>query len=106
MPKTPSIDWTPIVAAAREIVSASALQITLRGVHYQLVSRPELGYPNTLYAYKRLSELSAQARREGAFGELTDFTRRIEQPYFYSSPEDALRELAEDYRRDRTEGQP
>jgi hypothetical protein len=105
MSRKRNIFWPGVIDAAHEIVRGSALPLTLRGLHYRLVSLPEQGYPNTTYAYKRLSELTAAGRREGTFPDLIDQTRRIERPWFYGSTEDALSQLVEDYRRDRTEGQ-
>lgn len=64
-----------------------------------------LGYENTEGCYKRLSALTAQARRDGAFPALEDQTRRIEQVPSDDGPAAALRFTAEVYRRDRTEGQ-
>jgi len=45
------------------------------------------------------------ARRDGAFPDLADNTRRVHVPRSYASPEEALAELRRDCRRDRTEGQ-
>ena len=42
------LDWTEILAVAREIVGSYETPVTLRQIHYWLVSVAELGYPNVL----------------------------------------------------------
>jgi hypothetical protein len=100
------IDWKPIIEQAAQVVLSYGTRVTLRQLHYRLVSISELRYPNTTGAYKRLSDLTATARRAGDFPALSDLTRSIEVPPAYVSPREALRDLAREYRRDRTEGQP
>jgi hypothetical protein len=99
------LDWRLILDRARAIVASYTTAVTLRQLHYRLVSTPELGYPNTTAAYKRLSELTAKARREGTFPVLTDLTRSIEVPLSFESLFEALAWLADLYRRDRSNGQ-
>lgn len=97
------LHWPPIIERAAEIVEASALPMTLRQVHYLLVSENLI--PNTPSAYQRLSRLSAQARRAGSFPRLVDLGRKVERPPSWDGPADALAFLARHYRRDRTDGQ-
>ena len=99
------IRWAPVVERAALIVAEYATWVTLRQLHYRLVSMPELGYLNTEYAYKRLSELTAEARREARFPPLADLTRSIVVPHGYQDVATALGETADLYRRDHTEGQ-
>jgi hypothetical protein len=95
--------WAPIVERAAEIVQGYEIGVTLRQLFYRLVSEGAL--PNTLYAYKRLSDLTAERRRAGSFPDLVDGTRRIERDMSFSSPDEARAWLPGVYRRDRTEGQ-
>jgi hypothetical protein len=61
--------------------------------------------PNTQAAYKTLSNKTAKARRQGAFPDLIDRTRRIHRDRRFQSPAAALAWLADSYRRDGTAGQ-
>jgi hypothetical protein len=101
------LSWRPILARAAEIVEATldaeGVLLTLRGLHYRLVSEGLV--PNTRGAYKRLSSLSAAGRRDGAFPDLHETVRNILVPSSWASPEQALADLRRWYRRDRTEGQ-
>jgi hypothetical protein len=99
-------DWSPIINEARKIVTGYPYLITLRQLHYRLVSTPGLGYRNTDSDYGYLSERTAELRRNRQFPDLRDDTRRIEQASSWASPTTALRSLVDQYRRDRTEGQP
>jgi hypothetical protein len=99
------IGWPPVLERAAQIVVGYASDVTLRQLFYRLVS--ELIVPNTKYVYKRLSELTAAARREDSFPALVDHTRSIIVPGSFENANAALTELADwRYRRDRTEGQP
>jgi hypothetical protein len=99
-------DWRPIIDAARAIVESYPYLITLRQLHYRLVSAPGLGYRNTNPDYHQLSDRTAKERRAGTFPSLADYSRQVHRPPSWTSPGEALDELAEEYRRDRTEGQP
>jgi hypothetical protein len=79
--------------------------ITLRQLHYRLLSVPGLDYENTEADYNRLSALTAEGRRDGSFPDLRDDTRTIHEPPSWDSPKAAIRWAADVYRRDRTEGQ-
>ena len=90
------------------MVKASEMPLTLRGLHYRLVSDlsvTALGYENRAYCYQRLSDLTARGRRAGTFPDLVDLTRAIELSPSWTGPSSALADLAEQYRRVRTEGQ-
>jgi hypothetical protein len=97
--------WQPIIAAAAAIVDSYPYLITLRQLHYRLVSTPELGYRNTYSDYTYLSDVTAEGRRVGTFPPLLDQTRGIHRPRTWSSPRDALQDRAERYREDITEDQ-
>jgi hypothetical protein len=61
--------------------------------------------PNTVGAYKGLSRVTADARRDGDFPDLTDRTREIFEYQTVTSPARAIGYTAAIYGRDRTEGQ-
>jgi hypothetical protein len=102
----PRISWGPIIVRAAEIVRSYSTPVTLRQLHYRLVSEPALGYRNDDYCYKRLSDRTAEGRRDGNFPRLIDLTRSILVPLADDGPAAALEAAAEAYRRDRLEGQP
>jgi hypothetical protein len=97
--------WEPIIALAEQIVRSYSTAVTLRQLFYRLLNYPETGFVNNDVCYKRLSALTAEGRRDGTFPPLVDLTRSIMVPYAFTSPVAAIRETAEGYRRDRTEGQ-
>ena len=99
------IEWGRVLEHAALIVRSYDTAVTLRQLHYQLVVRPELGYPNTQSAYKGLSSRTAKLRRDGLFPDLMDRTRAIHRAAWWESPTDALGALTDQYRLDRTEGQ-
>jgi hypothetical protein len=94
-----------ILKRAKEIVLEYSTLVTLRQLHYRLVSETGLGYPNTQMAYKGLSERTAKLRRERLFPALSDLTRSIIQVNTWGSPSEAIQEAADIYARDLTEGQ-
>jgi hypothetical protein len=96
-------DWGPILATAKAIVESYDTGVTLRQLFYRLVSAEILR--NSESDYKQLSSRTAEARRDGTFPDLIDASRSITQAKTYASPADALRDLHDTYRRDRTEGQ-
>lgn len=97
------INWQPIVQRAADIVRSYDTGVTLRQCFYRLVSEQLI--PNTQTAYKRLSELTAEARRAGTFPDFIDRGRAIHRPYTYSGVRDAIEDTLNTYRRDRTEYQ-
>jgi hypothetical protein len=78
--------------------------MTLRQCFYVLVSEELV--PNSDYSYKRLSDLTAQARREGRFPAFIDGTREVRRHPTWNGVEDAIAFTARAYRRYRAEGQP
>lgn len=100
---TDRIRWGQVLDEARAIVESYDTPVTLRQLYYRLVAAGLL--PNVLPAYKRLSALTAEARRNGTFPELADRTRQVHEFQCWASPQDALADAATYYRRDRTEGQ-
>jgi len=97
------IDWQAVTAEAATIVRSYDTSVTLRQLFYRLVSVQRL--PNTQGAYKRLSELTAQARRAGWFPALIDRGRKIHEYQTFGGTDEALTWLSRIYRLDRTEDQ-
>ena len=97
------ISWQPVLEEAAAVVESYDSGVTLRQLFYRLVARQRI--PNSEYAYKKLSERTAMARRRGAFPDLIDRTRTIHVDRGFAGPAEALQRLADAYRRDRTEGQ-
>jgi hypothetical protein len=98
--------WDVILRQALPIVASYPYSITLRQLHYRLVSDPNVEYRNTLSDYTILSRTSAVARRDGWFPALLDQTREIHRAPSWASPLAAMASLARQYRRDRTKDQP
>jgi hypothetical protein len=98
-------NWIPILNEAERIANSYATPVTLRQLHYRLVATGIGGYENTQGCYKQLSSLTAEARREGDFPQLSDRTRGVERPLHFSSPAQAIASIIAWYRRDRTEDQ-
>lgn len=97
------LEWPQIITRAAEIVRSYDTGVTLRQLHYRLVS--EQRYPNTQTCYKRLSALTAEARRAGEFPDLIDRGRAIHRFATFTSVTDALQDTRDCYRLDRTAGQ-
>jgi hypothetical protein len=98
------ISWAGVLPEARAIVESYTTGVTLRQLFYRLVVAQVL--PNLQTYYRRLSEYTAKARRQGTFPDLLDKTSRIERSLSFKSPAEAIGWLRDVYRRDRTEGQP
>jgi hypothetical protein len=97
------IEWPAIIEHAAGIVRSYSTGVTLRQLFYRLVSAQMI--PNSQTAYKRLSSLTAEARREGTFPDLIDRGRSIHRRASWDNPRDAIGSLIRQYRRDRTSGQ-
>ncbi|MQB02474.1 MAG: hypothetical protein GEU78_20075, partial [Actinobacteria bacterium] len=69
------IDWPAVIDRAAVIVEGYDTSVTLRQLFYRLVTSQLI--PNSSTAYKRLSALTAQARRDGTFPDLIDRGRQI-----------------------------
>jgi hypothetical protein len=95
--------WPAIISRAAQIARSYDTLVTLRQLFYRLVAVQAI--PNTQVAYKRLSELTAQARRDSAFPALIDRGREIYREACWEGPEEAMAALIEEYRLDRTAGQ-
>lgn len=95
--------WELILDEAKYLVDASD-GMTLRQLYYRLVSAQFL--PNVQAAYSGLSRTSAQARRDGWFPSLIDQGREIARPASWKDAETAQQQLRDQFRIDRTEGQP
>ncbi len=103
MTRAVRIDWRHVVERAAEIVWSYDTSVTLRQLFYRLVSAQEIS--NTESAYKRLSSVTAQARRDGTFPSLIDRGREIHRRACWDSPADAVAAVHDQYRLDRTAGQ-
>tara|TARA_R110002094_G_scaffold150223_1_gene138669 strand:+ start:3094 stop:3987 length:894 start_codon:yes stop_codon:yes gene_type:complete len=101
--KRKNLCWPPIIARGKEIVESYVTGVTLRQLFYRLVSL--LLIPNSENAYKRLSSLTAEGRRNGIFPDLIDQGRSIRRQTWWSSPAEVIQSAYDSYRRDRTEGQ-
>jgi hypothetical protein len=118
------LDWRGIILPrAHDLVAAATYGVTLRRLFYLLLEDPILASTCPEYrakvrrqkpgkqetygqdVYKRLSDVTSEARREGWFPDLLDHTRKIHRYRSFDSPEQAIGWLPEVYRRDRTEGQ-
>jgi hypothetical protein len=97
------LDWTAILDRAAAIVRSYDTSVTLRQLFYRLVAERTL--PNTTTAYKGLSRVTAEARRDGDFPDLIDRGRAIHRYEHFDSPEDAIDQLIGWYRLDRTRDQ-
>lgn len=97
------INWQPVIHRAAQIVESYDIPVTLRQLFYRLVMEQLL--PNTVSAYKALSDKTAGPRRRGEFPALFDRGRSILQPAYWDHPADAMQALADQYRLDRTLGQ-
>jgi hypothetical protein len=100
----PRVKWAEVIDHAAGIVNSYSSGVTLRQLYYRLVAVGTL--PNTTSAYVSLSSKTAEARRYDGFPGLVDRTRRIARPYCLDNPDQAVRSLTLDYRRDRQDGQP
>jgi hypothetical protein len=98
------IAWKDVVKRAAEIVESYDTPVTLRQLWYRLVAEGTL--PNIQHRYTQLSGHTSDARRAGWFPPLVDRGRRIVRPPSWEGVDSALAALADQYRRDRTAGQP
>jgi hypothetical protein len=98
------INWGHVLERAAEVAGSYSTPVTLRQLFYRLVAAGLI--PNTTGAYKRLSSLSAEARRRGQFPTLMDRGRSIHRYETFAGPDQAREWLRRIYLRDRTEGQP
>jgi hypothetical protein len=104
--------WPPIIARAAELVKEFEARFgrppTLRRNHYELVSDPaaiEAGYSNTPGDYKRLSELTAKARRYDDFPNYSESVRSVSQAQFFDDAQELREHIREIARLDRMAGQ-
>jgi hypothetical protein len=118
------VDWQgTILPRARELVEAATYGVTLRHLFYLLLEDEQLaavsdfsakahdivpgkGYAYGDQLYRQLSQYSAVWRRDGLFPDLLDQKNFIHRPPAWDDPDDAQQWLRENYRIDRTIGQP
>lgn len=97
------IQWPAVLDAAREILQEYDTSVTLRQLFYRLVAAEVI--PNETSVYKRLSSVTAKARRSGDFPALMDRTRTIHRGIAFDGPDQAREWLRRIYRLDRTKNQ-
>jgi hypothetical protein len=97
------IDWQPVIAGLAGWVEQQDGNVTLRQAFYAAVSSQVI--PNTQAAYKRLSSLTAEARRDGSFPAFVDGTRDVLMASWWQTPEQFAAACVEAYRIDRWAGQ-
>jgi hypothetical protein len=97
------IDWQQVTRHAADVVNGYDTSVTLRQLFYRLVSDGTL--PNTVTAYKGLSDRTTRAREAGWFPALIDRGRAIHRYQTFPGPGQARQWLRNIYRRDRTEDQ-
>lgn len=97
--------WSDLINTVIKTYQAQGYKLTLRQLYYQLVSRDII--PNKQQEYAKLSDLLTSARMAGLvdWNAIEDRIRRPFLPYYASSPEDAIKDIIRQYRRDRMEGQ-
>ena len=107
------IEWPRMIAIAAELAEAEEVAYgsppTLRRLHYLLVSNAEayeLGYRNTIGAYKTLSDKSARAREAGIFPSLEDRTRSVSYAAGFADARQAINAVARRYSLDRSRLMP
>lgn len=85
---------------------AIGLDLTLRQLYYQFVSRDSI--PNTFRSYKNLQSLINEARLAGRidWNAIEDRTRNLQEWPTQYDPESALEGLANHYREDKWDDQP
>jgi hypothetical protein len=93
--------------AAREELAAHH-PMTLRQVHYRLVSRADIDHPNTQSAYDTLGGWLRDDRLEGTvLWEWMEDRLRVEQDWpMWDDPKEFLLEIREDYARNVWQDQP
>lgn len=102
-PKRFSASSKETIARANEIIAdygAQGLDLTLRQVYYQFVSRGWL--PNNQTEYKRLGSILNDARMAGliSWDAIEDRTRNLRANSHWDEPADILRSAARSYRED------
>jgi hypothetical protein len=97
------ITWPPVIARAKAICESFPSPITLRRLFYLLVSEGVI--PNEKGKYQTLSKRTVGPRRSGSFPSLVDLTSQLYKAPSWTSPGSLLAAAADQYRRDRTEGQ-
>lgn len=102
------VRWPDLLAIAKQLALAETAQVgvapTLRRLHYLLVSNEQardLGYANTVAAYKTLSDRTARARENGQFPDLTDRQRSIARARGWDNLSDYLYDLVDWFELDR-----
>jgi hypothetical protein len=104
------LDWKgDILPVAKTIVESYDTGVTLRQLFYRLVSLPVGArgrISNTYSMYTALAHNTAEARYAGQFPDLIDQRRSITRAASWASSRAGIEALRDQYRRDRTEGQP
>lgn len=89
-----------------EDYDSQGYKLTLRQLYYQLVARDEI--PNNLKEYSKLSQTCVIGRMNGLIDwEMIEDRIRIPYlEYYVNSPQEAIEDSLDQYKRDRQEGQP
>jgi hypothetical protein len=97
-----------VKAAAVEILAAAASPMSLRAVHYRLVSRENVNHPNTQAAYGKLSEWLRDMRLDGTipWRSISDSLRGVRGRTGWASPREWAEAARHTYRRDVWQDQP
>ncbi len=84
---------------------AQGLRLTLRQLYYQMVARDHI--PNNMAEYKKIINLCTKGRMGGLidWDSIEDRLRRPRLPYSADDPQDALEDIASQYRLNRQKGQ-
>lgn len=117
------ISWAPVIARAKEIneeeFRLTGRRPTLRDCWYSLYQEACFTTPKGVVkddlrteskrlkkTYDRLSELTAEARRQGTFPDFSDNTRSVEEPPHWDDAEDMRSWVKDIFRIDRTQASP
>jgi hypothetical protein len=105
-------DWQPIIQRARDLaetfVQRFGRPLTLRRLHYELVSdmsATAAGYANVLGDYKQLSAKTAELRRSGEFPDFAETVRYLSRERGFLNADELRAHIRAIARTDRMAGQ-
>jgi len=109
VPKKFTAEHMAIIDAANGIIAswtAQGYDLTLRQLYYQFVARGLI--PNKQTEYKRLGTIISDGRLAGLidWAAIVDRTREVEKPSTWSSPEQIVEIVADQYQIDLWKNQP
>ena len=105
--RRPNGAWREILEWGARYVRSRGYAVSLRELHYALLSAGIHGYGTKRRDYGELSSNSAVARREGWFPRLVDNTRRVSErdPWPSPSMHEYIADLPDEYGIDLQHGQ-